>query len=212
MKKVCSKCGIEKELGEFHKKKTGKYGVNSRCKMCVRKQKKEYYNQNKDEIKQQKKEYREQNKDKIKEYRKEYYEQNKDKIKEYLKEYLQTEHGKMVFKINNHKRRAKKKEVAKLGTYTIEEWQEAMQFFNNKCAWSGKSLTNKNESVDHIYPNSKGGTLNINNIVPCDISVNKSKGDSDWEEWYPKQPFYSKEREKKIREWIELKTAISLFD
>jgi recombination endonuclease VII len=32
--KTCSKCGIEKELGEFRKEVRGKYGVRSRCKFC----------------------------------------------------------------------------------------------------------------------------------------------------------------------------------
>ncbi len=34
-KKVCSKCGSEKSLDEFHKSKIGKGGVNPQCKKCV---------------------------------------------------------------------------------------------------------------------------------------------------------------------------------
>lgn len=32
--KICSKCGIEKELVEFQKEKNGKYGVRGDCKEC----------------------------------------------------------------------------------------------------------------------------------------------------------------------------------
>lgn len=32
--KTCTKCGVEKELTEFHKHKLGKYGMNSVCKDC----------------------------------------------------------------------------------------------------------------------------------------------------------------------------------
>lgn len=33
--KTCTTCGEEKALTEFHKAKDGKYGVKSRCKVCV---------------------------------------------------------------------------------------------------------------------------------------------------------------------------------
>ena len=53
----------------------------------IKEQKKEYYENNKEHIKKYKKEYNETNKDTIKEQNKEYYEINKDKFKEYHKEY-----------------------------------------------------------------------------------------------------------------------------
>jgi hypothetical protein len=50
---------------------------------------KEYYQNNKEQIKEQEKEYCLKNKEKIKEYQKEYYEDNKEKIKDKRKEYLE---------------------------------------------------------------------------------------------------------------------------
>ena len=50
---------------------------------------KEYYESNKDQIKEKKKEYRDANKDQIKEQKKEYYEQNKEYYKEKKKEYYE---------------------------------------------------------------------------------------------------------------------------
>jgi len=41
--KVCTKCGVEKELTEFHKEKSKKYGVRNQCKTCVCKRMMEYY-------------------------------------------------------------------------------------------------------------------------------------------------------------------------
>lgn len=41
--KTCTKCGEEKALTEFSKHQTGKYGVNSRCKVCARKYDRELY-------------------------------------------------------------------------------------------------------------------------------------------------------------------------
>ena len=37
MKKICKKCGIEKELSEFHKDKEKKFGVKNICKECLSK-------------------------------------------------------------------------------------------------------------------------------------------------------------------------------
>ena len=34
-KKICSKCGVEKGLGEFHKFKHSKDGVKTICKLCI---------------------------------------------------------------------------------------------------------------------------------------------------------------------------------
>jgi len=34
-KKICSRCGIEKELSEFNKKVSKKDGYNSQCRLCV---------------------------------------------------------------------------------------------------------------------------------------------------------------------------------
>jgi 5-methylcytosine-specific restriction endonuclease McrA len=40
--KICSKCGIEKELTEFNAQKQGKYGKRSYCRECQRQMAKEY--------------------------------------------------------------------------------------------------------------------------------------------------------------------------
>lgn len=34
MTKICSKCGIEKDLKEFHKRKDSRFGVRGMCKLC----------------------------------------------------------------------------------------------------------------------------------------------------------------------------------
>jgi hypothetical protein len=47
MNKICTKCGIEKDLSEFHKSKNYKDGHISRCKICVREYGLEYRKENK---------------------------------------------------------------------------------------------------------------------------------------------------------------------
>jgi hypothetical protein len=48
--KKCTKCGIEKELSEFHKDKYAKNGIHPVCRKCREKYKKEYRRNNKEKI------------------------------------------------------------------------------------------------------------------------------------------------------------------
>ena len=58
------------------------------------------------------------------------------------------------------------------------------------------------ESVDHIIPINKKGTNTIENLIPCEKSVNSTKQDKDLWEWYNKQNYFSWERYLKICMWI----------
>lgn len=49
-KKTCTKCGIEKEVGEFNKFKEGKFGVHAMCRCCAKKYNAKWYEKNKQEI------------------------------------------------------------------------------------------------------------------------------------------------------------------
>jgi hypothetical protein len=90
--KVCTKCGKDKTFDNFVKDKTKKDNYSNKCKSCA----KEYYDLNRQKILEQRKEYRQNNKENIsilrkityqekKYYHKEYYKINKEKIKEYRK-------------------------------------------------------------------------------------------------------------------------------
>jgi len=101
--KKCSKCGEEKELTEFYKRKNSKDGFRNDCKECRikavnrwtndcdknNKEKrsiycKEYNEKNKEKLAEQKKLYRKENIEKLSKYEKQYYKDNKEKIKSYI--------------------------------------------------------------------------------------------------------------------------------
>lgn len=84
--KICSKCGIEKELTEFYilSKVSLKYAA--RCKVCLKEKSREYTINNKESISTNKKRYHKEHKEAIKEYGKNYREVNKDKIRQTRKE------------------------------------------------------------------------------------------------------------------------------
>lgn len=71
-RKVCSKCKIEKELGDFYFDKGGKYERRSDCKECHIAHKVEYQKLNRDKVAMKNKKWALQNKEHIKQYRKEY--------------------------------------------------------------------------------------------------------------------------------------------
>jgi len=80
--KKCSKCGIEKPLSEFYKRKASKDGHRGTCKICRNKLVALYRQKNKDKIAEQGALYYQENKDKIAEYKALYRQENKDKIAE----------------------------------------------------------------------------------------------------------------------------------
>ena len=81
--KVCTKCGIEKELIEFYKDSRQKDSLNLRCKQCV----KNYRLENLDIIKAREEEYRKNNRGAIKKRSHDYYEKNKECISLNSKKY-----------------------------------------------------------------------------------------------------------------------------
>ena len=185
LQKQCNKCGKVKDVSEFNRNKSKSDGLHNQCKKCRSNDKK---------MKERKKEYREDNKD----YFKEYYESNKERYKERRKEYFQTPEGRAIKARAKHKRRALKKGNG--GSYTQEQWNQCLDYFNHCDAYTGEPL--ESTEVEHIIPISKGGTSNIYNLVPANKSTNCSKHNSDVFEWYSKQEYFSWDRYIKICMWI----------
>jgi len=99
MKKICTKCGIEKQISYFHKEKNGKYGVRSICKKCrktdnavnknsIQAYNKEYYKNNGKKIRTASKKQRKNHPKEIQEYMQIYQKNNKKKLKKYINIYM----------------------------------------------------------------------------------------------------------------------------
>lgn len=201
----------------FNQKSSGKYGLNSRCKDCikkVRKQSKEissqyyqrnkekiinrsklYWNAHKEEKRQRDKLYKENHKEESKKYQKLYREEHREKANQYRKKY-QREH-KGITRRQWQKRRSLEKEIA--ATLTVSQWENIKSDFNNRCAYCGKESPLEQE---HFIPLTKGGEYTINNIIPACKSCNSGKKTKDFFKWYPEQKFYDKRREKKILDYL----------
>ena len=156
---------------------------------------KEYNKENAEKRKERKKKWDKENAEKIKEYNKE----NAEKIKERMKEYLQTPAGKEASARRAHKRRALKAKNG--GSYTSEQWKICLEYFDNRCAYTGEVLDSL--EIEHILALSKGGTSYIWNLCPSNKAPNRSKNNKDLETWYRKQEYFSEERLEKIYKWQE---------
>jgi hypothetical protein len=118
--------------------------------------------------------------------------------RKYFRVWAKTETAKIIITRTHQIRKARKKKV--IADLTSSQWKECLKFFNYKDAYTG--LTMNTISQDHIIPLAKYGIYSKTNIIPCDIKINSSKNNNDMEEWYKKQPFFTKERLQKIYEWI----------
>lgn len=199
--KVCTKCKrilVANEIN-FKKRKGGKYGLSSECKVCSNKRYKEWRENNLEYDKERHLEWNNKNKKHIKNYDKKRYQENREKILKRRKEYDEKNPEKVF---NRHNRRRSRENNQGNGI-TKEQWREMMEFFDWRCAYSGISLDKNNRSVDHIMSLNKNGENEIWNCVPMLISYNCSKHNKNMEDWYIEQEFFDIDRLLKIYEWIE---------
>lgn len=73
MTKVCTKCGVEKDLDEFHNSKNGKYGKAPDCKKCNCAARRAYCRKNPEKVAESKKRWHEQNLESNRASRRNYY-------------------------------------------------------------------------------------------------------------------------------------------
>lgn len=206
MTKKCYKCGEVKELNElnFAKKNTGKDGFDSQCKECKREYDLARYKKKRTDILKDKKEYYQENKEELKEKTLNYYHNNTEKCKEDNSKWQKKNPTKR--RLTNAKSRTL--EYGAESTLTETEWNEISQYFDNSCAYCGMTEKESLEVYDellhheHVIPLINGGAYSFGNIVPSCRSCNSSKMNHDFYDWYPNSEVYSKEREKKIIKYI----------
>lgn len=142
--------------------------------------------------------YRDANPEREKARSKEYREANPDKMKAYDKEWAKANPEKC--RQIGQLRRARKRALP--CTFTLEQWEETTQYFNNCCAYCGEE---KPLAQEHFIALSKGGEYSHKNIVCACKSCNSSKNAKAFSVWYPQQTFYSKKREKSILSYLGYK-------
>jgi len=180
--RICTKCGVEKPLDEFHKRKIGKFGRESRCKVC----KAEHYQKNRERVLVRQRRYREANPGKLQEQDRRYYVKNRGRISEKKRQYREANPGKLrerarrYYEENLEKFAAKaaKRRAAKLNrTPAWADLDHIQQFYEARKAIS--DATGREYHVDHMIP-LQGKTVsglqvpsNLQ-IIPAERNISKN--------------------------------------
>ncbi len=192
--KICANCKTDKPIECYGKHISHKDGLRSNCKECRKQSSKKHYVNNREHIKKRCKQYKTDNAEYYKQYTKQWRKNNRDICNKYEQSH-----------------NAIKKELP--STFTAGQWTECKAYFKNCCAYCGKKVELAQE---HYIPVSKGGGYTADNIIPACKSCNSSKHDKPMSEWYSKQSFYAKKREKAIAEYLNksnigIQITINLF-
>ena len=116
-----------------------------------------------------------------------------DSYKASRKKYNQSLKGKLADRKNKNLRKSRKRNNHSF-SYSSNELLKVKEKFNGECVYCGKP----GEEIDHFIAIKNGGPEVLGNLVLACRHCNGSKNDSDVQDWYPRQPFYSKQRWKKI--------------
>ncbi len=80
------------------------------------------------------------------------------------------------------------------------QWRrELHQLTGHRCLYCGAA----SESIDHVFPRSRGGVSDDDNCVPACLDCNGAKGDSEAFSWYRSQTFYDPRRAMALRAWVD---------
>lgn len=88
-------------------------------------------------------------------------------------------------------------------------WRKKIkEAWDHKCAYCG---SDKELTIDHITPRSKGGADVTKNVVCACHDCNQDKAHTPMEEWYLSQEFFNMARYNRINEWIKPDPPENLF-
>lgn len=174
--KICTKCNETKSLTEFHKKKSGKYGVTSICKICTKKYRHNYYMSDKETHKTNSRNYYARNNEKYRQFKREYHIVNRGKISKNKQAYYASNPDKI--RNLNHKRRARLLGVESGPKPTRDEMLKAQ---SGQCPDCG--TTDGPWHVDHIMPISKGGNDTADNVRVICATCNRRKNNKHPDDW-----------------------------
>lgn len=202
--KTCTKCKVEKPLNEYDKRKDSGDGLRTNCTECRRKEKSQYYQDNRFEILAKEKAQHAENPGPARERAKQWYADNKERAKKRIAEWAKANPERVLAykkkytlekqpawrKANRDKglaqqarRRARKASVPTGPKPTLKELLE-MQ--NGKCAYC-ETKTPSIWHIDHVIPISRGGPDTADNVVAACASCNTSKGSKDVDVWMSEQ-------------------------
>ncbi len=171
IKKECTKCSELKPISEFYKKKTGKYGVSGRCKICSSEDAKEWAKNNRDKVIANKKIYNSENRERYRELGKIRYWENREKLLEESKIYNHENKEKIRSQRKDYRLRNKDKISDEKKKYNQENKEaikarKKIHYEKNKTEILAKNKEYYEENKDRIIEVAR---LNINKRNKTDL-------------------------------------------
>lgn len=194
--KACGSCGSVKSLDDFPNNPSSPDGKHSKCKSCrkvyaseYRKRpevaerererlKAEYLNNREAKLASRKTRY-ENNKEYTLEQNKKWRAAHLEQHREQCREWAKSNPEAMRAIVS--RRRAKRLEVG--GSYSKKDIQNMYAAQGGKCLGCKCDMSESGYHVDHVYPLSKGGSNNPDNLQLLCPTCNRSKADKLPEEW-----------------------------
>ena len=182
--KRCTKCGVVKYFGEFHKHSSCAGGVDSKCKACRAERGRKYYEENKEKVLERGRKYYEENKEKVAELKRKWSKKNPEKVAEShrrwreknlerLAEYLLKWGAANPEKSAERGRRRRARKANANGTHTAEQVKARFDYYGNKCIYCGSE---EDLQIEHRIPLARGGSDWPANLAPACGPCNRSKG------------------------------------
>ncbi len=184
--RLCSACGKVKLESEFHKKKTGTNGLSRQCADCVylrvakwrtdnpersAQYQRLYYKDHLEELTEKNKEYILKNPHVAAKAKKNWVERHPDRRKASSRRWRLANKERVASYAKIRRTRVKGAE----GEFTEDQFQEKLTQLGGLCYWCGRSV-GLDVHRDHLIPIAKGGSNDIENIVPACPDCNRRKG------------------------------------
>lgn len=186
--KTCSKCGIQRNEGDFYLRENG--NRRNDCKSCVKSRvavspskvardlaaaerkasrtpydattsKARWYQENKQRVREKNAQWAAAHEDQMRAYRRGWQQRNPENGRE-----------------TSNRHRARK--MGEAFVIPGRDWERLVRRYDAKCAYC---LVAPFEHQDHILPLSRGGRHGIGNVIPSCRACNQSKGAKTLTEW-----------------------------
>lgn len=172
--RICSKCGINKPIGEFNKNHRKREGFENNCNECLRSYTRKYKKDNKESVNAFNREYNRKNPEVKRESDRKWIERgdNRQKKNAADKEYRKSHPASREYNaINLARRRARLRNA--VGKVSAREWRDILNFYDNTCLSCGRNDIKL--TLDHIVPLISGGSNSVDNVQPLCGSCNSRK-------------------------------------
>lgn len=152
---------------------------NRKCRDCMAKYKKTWYEANKAQISARQEQYRSSNHSYLRQKDKEWRQNNKEKDRIRVSKWARDNPDKRA---ESEQRRRAKKNHGQVVRITTSMLKDRLAVFDGLCAYCGGPF----EHWDHVKAINLGGPHILANLRPSCARCNLSKGDSPFVEWFAK--------------------------